>query len=73
MEDTENIFNIWIITILVTKTEERAHNTYYIWKSKRKKKRKTFRNIIQESFPKMNEVINVQIERILCDSREKNS
>lgn len=65
LEDAENIFNIWIITILVTKTEKIAHNTYYIWK------RKKIRNIMQVSFPKMNKAIKVEIERILCDPRRK--
>lgn len=67
LEDAENTFNIWIITILVTKTEKIAHNIYYIWK------RKKIRNIIQVSFPKMNKAINVKIERILCDPRGKST
>ena len=30
-----------------------------------------FRNIVQESFSKINKAINVQIERILCDQMGK--
>lgn len=54
LEDIGNIVTIWIITILVTKTKKPAHSTVTYRKN-------IFRNIIQESFLKMNKVINVQI------------
>lgn len=54
LEDIGNIFNIWIIAILVTKMEKPAHSTVTYRKN-------IFRNLIQESFLKMNKAINMQI------------